>query len=129
MLKQAKVIDFEAKSSSAGKKNKKIPLSAGRSMILTQSASGEVIQLLEKGGQVSVQIRMAEAGPVVSVNCADLELKASDHITLSAKKVEITAEESAVFKSNGVLKIESSDKMGLKSENDVVINGSIIHLN
>lgn len=129
MLKQAKVFDFERNPGTSVKSIQKIKLSAGRTMTISSSDTGEVIQLLESGGEVSVRINMAESGPVVSVHCGKLELQASESITLSAKKVEISAEESAVIKSKGALELASTDKMGLKAEDDIAINGKIIHLN
>ncbi len=129
MLKQAKIVDLEEKPSTRAKKEKKIKLLMGRKMIIRQEETGEVIRLLSDNDEVIVQISMTQAGPVVSVNCGTLELNASDHITLAAKKVAINAEEEAVIKSRGALKIESVQKIDVKSEDDIVLNGKIIHLN
>lgn len=101
----------------------------GRKMVIRQEETGEIIRLLSGEDEVIVQIQMTQAGPVVSVNCGTLELNAAEKITLAAKKVEINAEESAVIKSKGALEIESSKKLGVKSEDDIAINGKIIHLN
>ncbi|MEN6489769.1 MAG: hypothetical protein ABFD66_12990 [Smithella sp.] len=129
MLKHANIIDFEEKPSVGAKKEKKIKLLMGRKMVIRQEETGEIIRLLSGEDEVIVQIQMTQAGPVVSVNCGTLELNAAEKITLAAKKVEINAEESAVIKSKGALEIESSKKLGVKSEDDIAINGKIIHLN
>lgn len=129
MLKPAKVIDFEKKPSDAAEKEKKIKLSAGRKMIISQEETGEVISLLADGNNVMMQIRLTDAGPVVSVNCGTLDLNASENIILSAKKVEINTEEETVIKSKGALEIESVKKMEVKSGDDIVLNGKMIHLN
>lgn len=129
MLKQAKIVDFEEKPSAAAKKEKKIKLLMGRKMTIRQEETGEVIRLLTGEDEVIMQIHLTPAGPVVSVNCSTLELNASKNITLAAKKVEISAEETAVIKSKGTLEIESSKKMEVKSEDNIAINGKIIHLN
>ncbi|NTW06655.1 MAG: hypothetical protein HGB33_00475 [Syntrophaceae bacterium] len=129
MLKHANIIDFEEKPCAGAKKEKKIKLLMGRKMVIRQEETGEIIRLLSGEDEVIVQIQMTQAGPVVSVNCGTLELNAAEKITLAAKKVEINAEESAVIKSKGALEIESSKKLGVKSEDDIAINGKIIHLN
>jgi len=129
MLKNTKIIDFEERPSAGAKKEKKIKLLMGRKMIIRQEQTGEVISLLSGEDEVIVQIQMTQAGPVVSVNCGTLELTAAESITLAAKKVEINAEEEAVIKSNGALEIESVKKMGVKSADDIALNGRMIHLN
>ena len=129
MLKHADIINFEEKPCAGTKKEKKIKLLMGRKMVIRQEETGEIIRLLSGEDEVIVQIQMTQAGPVVSVNCGTLELNAAEKITLAAKKVEINAEESAVIKSKGALEIESSKKLGVKSEDDIAINGKIIHLN
>jgi hypothetical protein len=72
---------------------------------------------------------MTDAGPVVTVRGVHLELKSTETITLDAKKVKIHAQEEAVVKSKGTLKVDSAKKMDIHSDDEIRIDGKMIHLN
>lgn len=129
MPKEAQIINFEENTLTGKKKERKIKLPEGRKLVIRQEETGEIISLLADGGEVIIQISMTKAGPVVSVNCGTLELNASENITLAAKNVEIAAREAAVLRSKGTLEIESVKEMGVKSDDDIIFNGKMIHLN
>jgi len=76
-----------------------------------------------------VTVRLTDEGPVVTVQGAHLELKATETLALEAKEVKIKAQEIASVESKGSLKIDSSDKMDIHSHDDIRVVGKIIHLN
>jgi hypothetical protein len=63
------------------------------------------------------------------VRGACLELKSTETITLDAKKIKIRAQEKAVVESKGSLEIASAKKMDIHSDDEIRVDGKMIHLN
>lgn len=127
MSKKAGVISLERLE---GKKAaaKKLQLDSGRYILIRSKEKEELLEIVE-GGEVVVTVRLTNEGPVVTVQGAHLELKSTETLTLEAKEVKIKAEEEASIESMGKLKIDSSKKMDIHSEDDIRVVGKIIHLN
>ena len=127
MSKKADVINLERLK---GKKAaaKKLQLDSGRYILICSKEKEELLEIVD-GGEVVVTIRLTDEGPVVTVQGAHLELKSTKTIALEAKEVKIKAEEEASIESMGRLKIDSSQKMDIHSEDDIRVVGKIIHLN
>jgi len=127
MSKKADVINLERLE---GKKAaaKKLQLDSRRYILIRSKEKEELLEIVE-GGEVVVTVRLTNEGPVVTVQGAHLELKSTKTIALEAKEVKIKAEEEASIESMGRLKIDSSKKMDIHSEDDIRVVGKIIHLN
>ena len=127
MSKKADVINLEQLE---GKKAaaKKLQLDSGRYILIRSNEKEEFLEIVD-GGEVVVTVRLTDEGPVVTVLGAHLELKSTKTIALEAKEVKIKAEEEASIESMGRLKIDSSQKMDIHSEDDIRVVGKIIHLN
>jgi hypothetical protein len=127
MSKKADVINLERLE---GKKAaaKKLQLDSGRYILIRSNEKEEFLEIVD-GGEVVVTVRLTDEGPVVTVQGAHLELKSTKTIALEAKEVKIKAEEEASIESMGRLKIDSSQKMDIHSEEDIRVIGKIIHLN
>ena len=127
MSKKADVINLEQLE---GKKAaaKKLQLDSGRYILIRSNEKEEFLEIVD-GGEVVVTVRLTDEGPVVTVQGAHLELKSTKTIALEAKEVKIKAEEEASIESMGRLKIDSSQKMDIHSEDDIRVVGKIIHLN
>jgi len=127
MSKKADVINLERLE---GKKaaEKKLQLDSGRYILIRSNEKEEFLEIVD-GGEVVVTVRLTDEGPVVTVQGAHLELKSTKTIALEAKEVKIKAEEEASIESMGRLKIDSSQKMDIHSEDDIRVVGKIIHLN
>ena len=128
MRKKAQVINLKT-SDAAQDKKKRIQLDSGRQIIVDPSEKEEVIQIVEPKGEVVMSIRMTAGGPVVTVRGAQLEIKSTETITLDAKKVKIHAQEEAVVESKGSLEIDSKKKMDIHSDEEIRVDGKMIHLN
>ncbi len=128
MSKKAEVINLEP--SEAKKSNQRnLQLDSGRQVLVHSDEKGELLEILERGGEAVVTVRLTDEGPVVTVQGAHLELKATETLALEAKEVKIKAQEDASVESKGSLKIASSDKMDIHSHDDIRVVGKIIHLN
>jgi hypothetical protein len=128
MSKNAKVINLKPSDVSQDTK-KRMQLDSGRQIIVHSDEKEELIQIVEPEGVISMTVRMTDAGPVVTVRGAHLELKSTETITLEAKKITIHAKEEAVVESEGSLEIDSAKKMDIHSDDEIRVDGKMIHLN
>ena len=128
MSKKADVINLKRLE---GKKSieKELQLDSGRHILIRSNEKEELLEIIERGGEAVVTVRLTAEGPVVTVQGAHLELKSTETLTLEAKEVKIKAQENASVESKGSLKIDSSDKMDIHSHDDIRVVGKIIHLN
>ena len=128
MSKKAEVIKLKT-SDAAQDKKKRMQLNSGRQIIVHSDEKEELIQIVEAAGDVVMSVRMTDAGPVVTVRGAHLELKSTESITLEAKEIKIRAEENASVKSKGSLEVDSAKKMDIHSDDEIRLDGKMIHLN
>jgi hypothetical protein len=128
MSKKAEVINLEP--SEVEKSNQRnLQLDSGRQVLVHSDEKGELLEILERGGKAVVTVRLTDEGPVVTVQGAHLELKSTETLALEAKEIKIKAQENASIESKGSLKIDSSEKMDIHSQDDIRVVGRIIHLN
>jgi hypothetical protein len=128
MSKKANVINLKPSDVSQDTK-KRMQLDSGRQIIVHSDEKEELIQIVEPEGVISMTVRMTDAGPVVTVRGAHLELKSTETITLEAKKITLHAKEEAVVESEGSLKVDSAKKMDIRSDDEIRVEGTMIHLN
>ena len=128
MNKKAKVLNFTP-SEAKENKQKLVRLYSGRRIVAETAGKEDLIEIIDPEGAITVTIRMTEEGPVIGVQGARLELKSAETITLEAKKICITAEEETVLKSQGSLNINAAKKMDIHSDDDIRVEGKLIHLN
>lgn len=130
MLEKSMIID--SKTSLCARRKKKlqeITLESGRRITAISDKNQDTLEIRESDGQMIVKMHLTDQGPVLLVEGARLELKSSESIALKAKKVEIDALESTNIKSRGSLQMTSSEKMEIKSDDDLRLTGKIIHIN
>lgn len=127
MSKKADVINLERLE---GKKvaAKELQLDSRRRILIHSREKEDLLEIIERG-EVVVTVRLTDEGPVVTVQGAHLELKSTETLALEAKEVKIKAEEKTSIESMGSLKIDSSKKMDIHSDDDIRVVGKIIHLN
>jgi len=128
MSKKAEVINLE-RSEAEQSTRKSLQLDSGRQVLVHSNEKEEILEIVERGGEMVMAVRLTDKGPIVSVQGARLELKSTETIALEAKKIRIKAQEEASIESEGKLKIESSKNMDVNSEDDIRVVGKMIHLN
>jgi uncharacterized protein (DUF2345 family) len=128
MRKKAQVINLTT-SDTVEDTKKRIRLVSGRQIILDSTEKEELIQFVEPKGEIVMTVRMTDTGPVITVRGAHLELKSTESITLEAKKIEMRADEEAALKSKGSLELTSAKNMDIQSNDEIRIDGKMIHLN
>ena len=102
MSKKAEVINLERSEEETSTK-KSLQLDSGRQVLVHTDEKEEILEIVERGGEVVMALRLTDEGPIVSVQGARLELKSTETITLEGKKVKIKAQEEASIESEGKL--------------------------
>ena len=128
MPEKTKVINLVP--SASGQRNKQeIQLDSGRQVVIHSNEHEELLEVVETEGEVLLKVRLTDAGPVISVKGAHLELKSAETLTLESKKIKIKAEEGVGIESRGGLAIDSSKEIGIRSDDEIRVVGKMIHLN
>ncbi|TMQ13700.1 MAG: hypothetical protein E6J91_17730 [Deltaproteobacteria bacterium] len=100
---------------------REIYLREGRSLSVEHAGSDDLVEIRSASGQVEVRIRLTEEGPVLQMESARLQLKASEVVEIESKRVEIRATETVQLASDNEIKVEA--------EGEVRVNGKMIYLN
>ena len=100
---------------------REIYLREGRTLSIEQSGTDDLVEVRSSSGQVELRIRLTEEGPVLQMESARLQLKASEAVEIESKRVEIRATET--------VQIASKDEVKVDAEGDVRVNGKTIWLN
>lgn len=127
MPPKANVINLDY--SVSNKKESRVRLASGRQVLITSNEKDDRIDILANEGDITMTVRLTDAGPVISMQGARLEIKSTETLTLDANKIKIKAGEKAAIESNGTLNIDAADEMEIKSDQDVHVKGKMIHLN
>src|SRR3954468_20000391 len=100
---------------------REIYLREGRTLSVEQSGADELVEIRSSSGQVELRIKLTEEGPVLQVESARLQLKASEAVTIESKRVEIKATETLELASDNEIKVDGAG--------EVRVNGKMIYLN
>ncbi len=128
MPEKTKVISL-APSASGRRNTQQIQLDSGRQVVIHFDEDEELLEVVEAEGEVILKVRLTDAGPVISVKGAHLELKSAESLTLESKKINIKAEQGVGIESRGGLEIDSSKEIGIHSDDEIRVVGKMIHLN
>jgi phage gp45-like len=79
------------------------------------------VEIRSSSGQVELRIKLTEEGPVLQMESARLQLKASESVQIESKRIEIRATETVQLASENEIKVDA--------EGEVRVNGKMIYLN
>ena len=96
-------------------------LREGRTLSVESAGSEELVEIRSSSGQVELRIKLTEEGPVLQMESARLQLKASEAVEIESKRVEIKATET--------LQLASDNEVKVDAEGEVRVNGKMIYLN
>lgn len=103
-------------------------LPSGRSVVLKVDESGEELLVRSPQGEVEVRIVLTEAGPVVKLKGARLELEAVEALSVRCAHFEVDASKGAHIRTNGPAQIDAQE-MRVRTDSDIHMNGKVIRLN
>ena len=116
----AEEVTDEATEHATGER-REMYLREGRTLRIEDASGGELIEIRSSSGQLELRIKLTEDGPVLQMESAKLQLKATELVEIASKRVEITASETLHLKSENEIKADA--------EGEVRVNGKMIYLN
>jgi hypothetical protein len=117
--------------SEARKKRKTAPVRAlpsGRSVVLKVGEGCEEMEIRSPGGDVEVRITLTDQGAVVGLRGGRLEMQSADAVSLNCRRLDVVTTEGTALGGTGDVVITGRE-MRVKMENDIRMNGGVIHLN
>lgn len=70
-----------------------IALDRGRRLELQRSADGEVVEIRAESGQLELRVVLTPEGPVLQLDAVKLALEASETVSINCKNLEVKASE------------------------------------
>jgi hypothetical protein len=103
-------------------------LPSGRSIILKTAGTREEIEVRSADGAVELEITLTDAGAVVRLQSARLELAAAEAVVVNSPRFEVHTTEATRLHSTGDVEI-TGQELRVQTTSDMHLNGGIIHLN
>src|SRR5262249_60262919 len=100
---------------------REVYLREGRTLSIESLGSDELVEVRSSSGLVELRIRLTEEGPVLQMESARLQLKASEAVEIESRRVEIKATES--------VQLESDNENKVDAEGEAPVNGKMISRN
>jgi hypothetical protein len=100
---------------------REVYLREGRTLSIETAGNDELVEVRSSSGLVELRIRLTDEGPVLQMESARLQLKATEVVEIESKRVEIKATETVQIASENEIKVDA--------EGEVRVNGKMIYLN
>jgi len=100
---------------------REVYLREGRKLVIGEQGGNQLVEIRNESGMLELRIVLTEQGPVLQMESARLQLKASEAVEIESKRVEIRATET--------VQVTSKDEVKVDAEGDVRVNGKTIWLN
>jgi hypothetical protein len=92
---------------------REVYLRDGRKIVVSEQSGDQLVEIRNESGLVEIRIQLTEQGPILQVEAARMQLKASESVQIESKRVEIRSEEETEIESAG----------------DIRVSGKMIYLN
>jgi hypothetical protein len=102
-------------------------LPSGRSLVVRVDGAGEEIEIRDARGEMDVRITLTDAGPVIAVRGARLELDSPD-VAVRCRTFDVHATEALTLSSDREVRIQA-DEVRAETKQDIHLNGAFIRLN
>jgi hypothetical protein len=101
--------------------SREVYLSEGRTLSVKQESGEDLVEIRGASGTIEVRIRLTEHGPVLQMESARLQLKATEAVEIDAPALNVKTTESITMETKGEIKVEA--------EGEIDIDGKKIWLN
>ena len=88
----------------------------------------EELEVRSPTGEIEVRVAFTEAGPVLHLRAASIELEAADAVSLECRRLEVRTTEEVHLHSDEQIRL-TGQEMRVRTEGDVHLNGDVIRLN
>ena len=106
-----------------------LELDNSRTLTVTPSSEGELVEIHANGGQLELRIRLTPEGPVLQMESVRISLKAAENVDVNCKNFEVRASESVDMHSDGGMQLSGTADVKVNAAGDVIVKGTMIYLN
>jgi hypothetical protein len=99
---------------------REVYLRDGRKVVVSEQGGESLVEVRSESGMLEVRIRLTEQGPVLQMESARLQLKASEAVEIQSERIEIKG---------GAVKVHADEDLELEADRDVRVAGKMIYLN
>jgi hypothetical protein len=110
------------------REGRELYLRDGRKLVVSEQGADSLVEVRGASGLLEVRIRLTEEGPVLQLDAARLQLRASEAVEIASPRVAITGTEQ-VEVAGGAVKVHAEEEMDLEAKGDVRVVGKMIWLN
>jgi len=103
-------------------------LPSGRSIVVRVQDGEESLEIHSADGNREVEVVLTDAGPVVRLSGARLELESPDAVALRCRRFDVHTTEGTALKSDGGVEIAGRE-MRVRTQGDIHLDGDYIRLN
>jgi hypothetical protein len=107
---------------------REVYLRDGRKLVVSEQRGESLVEIRGASGMLEVKIRLTEQGPVLQMESARMQLKASEAVEIESARVEIKGTE-RVELAGGNVKVHGDEDVEVDATNDVRVTGKMIWLN
>src|SRR3954470_12245578 len=107
---------------------REVYLRDGRKLVVSEQAGEQLVEIRNPSGMLEVRIKLTDSGPVLQMDAARLELKASEAVQIEGPRVEIKGAEH-VEVTGGRVSVKAEEEVEVESTGDVRVRGKMIWLN
>lgn len=108
---------------------REVYLRDGRKLVLSEQGGEQLVEIKNPSGMLELRIKLTDAGPVLQMEAARLQLKATEAVEIESARVEIKGTEAVAVSSGGKLEVTSEEETTVESKGDVRVVGKTIWLN
>jgi phage gp45-like len=107
---------------------REIYLRDGRKLVLSEQNSEQLVEVRNESGMLEVRIRLTAEGPVLQMESARLQLKATEQVSIESARVEIKGTEHVAV-SGGKVAVSAEEDVNVDAKGEVRVVGKMIYLN
>ena len=100
-----------------------------RTLTVTPSEDGDLVEIHASGGQVELRIRLTPEGPVLQMESIRLSLKSAENVDVNCKNFEVRATEGVDLHSDAGMQLSGKADVKIDSAGNVIVKGEMIYLN
>lgn len=108
---------------------REVYLRDGRKLVLSEEGGEQLVEIKNPSGMLELRIKLTDAGPVLQMEAARLQLKATESVEIESARVEIKGTEQVAVTSGGTIEVSSEEETTVESNGDVKVVGKMIWLN
>lgn len=100
----------------------------GRKLVVSDRAADQLVEIRNPSGMLELRIRLTEEGPVLQMESARLQLKATEAVEIESQRVEIKGSE-RVEVNGGQVQVSGEEDVKVDAKGEVRVVGKMIYLN